>query len=159
MDDDRYTRITLRIPKDLHARLDEEADRTSKSLNAEIIARLQQSFEPKQDSVTALMLAKLQRDQMEAEMEAWRWRMLANDVARVLKYASSAVANKRATPDEARDWAKEAEGALSKTPREDMAALGTKYQNLMDAVARYNEAMHQMPVPLIVERAGKGKAK
>ena len=44
MEEDRYTRITLRIPRDLHARLDEEADKTSKSLNAEIIARLQSSF-------------------------------------------------------------------------------------------------------------------
>jgi transcription termination factor NusB len=45
MEEDRYTRITLRIPRELHARLDSEADRTSKSLNAEIVARLQQSFD------------------------------------------------------------------------------------------------------------------
>lgn len=45
MEDDRYTRITLRIPRDLHARLSDEADRSSKSLNAEIIARLSASFE------------------------------------------------------------------------------------------------------------------
>lgn len=41
--DDRYTRITLRIPKDLHAKLSEAADDTSKSMNAEIIARLEDS--------------------------------------------------------------------------------------------------------------------
>lgn len=45
-DEDRYTRITLRIPRELHSRLDREADETSKSLNAEIIARLQASFAP-----------------------------------------------------------------------------------------------------------------
>ncbi|AMO36399.1 toxin-antitoxin system HicB family antitoxin [Thauera humireducens] len=45
MEDDRYTRITLRIPKDLHAALAAEADSTSKSLNAEIIARLAASLE------------------------------------------------------------------------------------------------------------------
>ena len=44
--DDRYTRITLRLPKDLHARLSEAADDTSKSMNAEIVARLQSSFDP-----------------------------------------------------------------------------------------------------------------
>jgi hypothetical protein len=44
-DDDKYTRITLRIPKDVHKRLAEAADQTSKSLNAEIVARLQQSFD------------------------------------------------------------------------------------------------------------------
>lgn len=41
---DEYTRITLRIPQDLHARLANAAENTSKSLNAEIIARLQESF-------------------------------------------------------------------------------------------------------------------
>lgn len=44
-DDDRYTRITLRIPKDLHGRLSHSAADTSKSMNAEIVARLQASFE------------------------------------------------------------------------------------------------------------------
>lgn len=45
MEDDRYTRITLRIPKDLHATLTAEADATSKSLNAEIVGRLAASFD------------------------------------------------------------------------------------------------------------------
>ena len=44
MEEDRYTRITLRIPRDLHARLQEEADRRSHSQNAEIIDRLQRSL-------------------------------------------------------------------------------------------------------------------
>lgn len=42
--DDRYTRITLRIPKDLHSKLSDAADETSKSMNAEIIARLESTF-------------------------------------------------------------------------------------------------------------------
>lgn len=46
MSDDGYTRITLRIPDGLHAKLSAEAARTSKSMNAEIIARLEASFEP-----------------------------------------------------------------------------------------------------------------
>jgi len=44
MDEDRYTRITLRIPKDLHAKLQEHADATSKSTNAEIVSRLESTF-------------------------------------------------------------------------------------------------------------------
>lgn len=43
-EEDRYTRITLRIPRDLHARLVREADATSKSLNAEIVGRLDASL-------------------------------------------------------------------------------------------------------------------
>ena len=42
--EDKYTRITLRIPKDLHEKLQYEADVSSKSMNAEIVARLEKSF-------------------------------------------------------------------------------------------------------------------
>lgn len=45
MEEDLYNRITLRIPRELDAKLDAEASRTSKSKNAEIISRLAQSFE------------------------------------------------------------------------------------------------------------------
>ena len=41
MEEDRYTRITLRIPRDLHRRLSAQADRKSHSLNAEIVAMLE----------------------------------------------------------------------------------------------------------------------
>lgn len=44
-EEDRYTRITLRIPKDLHGVLTAEADRTSKSLNAQIVESLTHGFE------------------------------------------------------------------------------------------------------------------
>lgn len=50
-DEDRYTRITLRIPKDLHARLQAEADASSKSINAEIIGRVQQTFDVSPNAV------------------------------------------------------------------------------------------------------------
>lgn len=42
--EDRYTRITLRIPKALHEHLAESAEQSSKSMNAEIIARLEESY-------------------------------------------------------------------------------------------------------------------
>jgi len=44
MEEDRYTRITLRIPTELHARLQRSADQASHSMNAEIITRLAQSY-------------------------------------------------------------------------------------------------------------------
>jgi len=44
-DDDRYTRITLRIPKDLTQALKRAADLDSHSMNAEIIQRLSSTFE------------------------------------------------------------------------------------------------------------------
>ena len=44
IEEDNYTRITLRIPKALHAELSERAAEKSHSMNAEIIGRLQDSF-------------------------------------------------------------------------------------------------------------------
>ncbi|WP_086642929.1 Arc family DNA-binding protein [Acetobacter sp. DsW_063] len=43
-DDDRYTRITLRIPKELTLKLKDAADARSHSMNAEIIQRLENTF-------------------------------------------------------------------------------------------------------------------
>jgi len=42
--DDRYQRVNLRIPKDLHARIMEAADAHSHSMNAEIVQRLEKSL-------------------------------------------------------------------------------------------------------------------
>lgn len=53
-DDDRYTQITLRIPKALHAKLRETSGARSRSMNAEIIARLELSFESLEERVAAL---------------------------------------------------------------------------------------------------------
>ena len=43
--DDRYARITLRIPRDLHANLTAEAERKTRSMNAEIISILEEKFQ------------------------------------------------------------------------------------------------------------------
>lgn len=42
--DDRYQRITLRIPRELHGYLMREAEARTRSMNAEIIDRLESSF-------------------------------------------------------------------------------------------------------------------
>ena len=46
MSADGYARITLRIPNALHIKLVREAIRTTKSMNAEIVARIDASFSP-----------------------------------------------------------------------------------------------------------------
>ena len=45
MEEDRYIRITLRMPKDTHLLLSNAADAKSHSMNAEIVARLEASFQ------------------------------------------------------------------------------------------------------------------
>lgn len=42
--EEKYTRITLRIPKETHQKLSDIAEETSKSMNAEIIARVESSL-------------------------------------------------------------------------------------------------------------------
>jgi hypothetical protein len=44
-EENRYIRITLRMPKDTHLRLSNAADAKSHSMNAEIVARLEASFQ------------------------------------------------------------------------------------------------------------------
>lgn len=44
MDDDKQTRITLRLPRDIHEQLGAEAEISNRSLNGEIIARLSATF-------------------------------------------------------------------------------------------------------------------
>lgn len=67
MEEDRYVRITLRLPRDLHARLDASADEASRSTNAEIVTRLQQSFD-NADEVRRLRL--LLEDKRLSELDA-----------------------------------------------------------------------------------------
>ncbi|MEB2328104.1 MAG: Arc family DNA-binding protein [Pseudomonas sp.] len=76
--EDRYTRITLRLPKELHAQLTAAADETSKSTNAEIVARLQESFadearrQPLSEHDAAMhTLTALYRETM-ARIDEWR---------------------------------------------------------------------------------------
>ncbi len=81
-DDDRYTRITLRIPKELHASLAERADATSKSLNAEIVARLDESFlaqHPPEVLEERLAAAEQRAQILEQAVESERARANATD--------------------------------------------------------------------------------
>ena len=52
-EDDRYQRVNLRIPRDLHAQLMQAAQAKSHSMNAEIVQRLSDSFAPTEDALTA----------------------------------------------------------------------------------------------------------
>jgi hypothetical protein len=42
---DDYQRTALRLPRDLHARIHEAAEKSERSFNAEIVARLEQTFD------------------------------------------------------------------------------------------------------------------
>jgi len=44
MEEDNLTRITFRMPRELHAKVAEAAQASNRSMNAEIVARLEQSL-------------------------------------------------------------------------------------------------------------------
>jgi hypothetical protein len=64
MEEDDYTRITLRIPKHLHQKLTESARISSKSMNAEIVARLDFSFEQVEHGVAMAALQDMMAETM-----------------------------------------------------------------------------------------------
>lgn len=86
-DQDRYTRITLRIPKDLHAKLQSAADDSSKSMNAEIIARLGDSFvERKESSALAENLRIVWTDEIRQITEEASRKVLSEEIQELRKF-------------------------------------------------------------------------
>ncbi|MFC4821137.1 Arc family DNA-binding protein [Dokdonella ginsengisoli] len=83
MNDDGYTRITLRMPNDLHAKLTAEAARTSRSMNAEIVGRLTASFErpavkdAARDNAAALQRILDRLDAQRQEVEGAKLKMFS----------------------------------------------------------------------------------
>ena len=74
---DDYMKTALRLPRDLHAKIQEAATASGKSLNSELIHRLQQSFEGNVSTDLALVLASLESvvatslvEKMDAEYNA-----------------------------------------------------------------------------------------
>ena len=57
---DDYMKTALRLPRGLHAKIQEAATSSGKSLNSELIHRLQQSFEGSVSTDLALVLASLE---------------------------------------------------------------------------------------------------
>ena len=67
---DDYHRMGMRLPRDLHQRLHDAAAESGRSLNGEIVARLQASFEAGPGSQAAVTMARLQFERTEVEVES-----------------------------------------------------------------------------------------
>lgn len=74
---DDYIRTALRLPRDLHKEVQDSAEKNNRSMNAEIVARLQSSFEEKKHvSTTAELLVD---DAIEAASDEFKqivWKLL-----------------------------------------------------------------------------------
>jgi hypothetical protein len=138
MEEDRYTRITLRIPKELHARLDAEADATSKSLNAEIVGRLEESFRTVRQEIRREIEAEVAAMQNRIELLSMRFD-LARSRSDNLEIRTHLISSESAR------LAKEA-----KTD-EDFAAVQKKLDQLKDVEAEAEKLRQEMNV-IIVDR-------
>lgn len=66
---DDYVKTALRLPKGLHLKLQEAADATGKSMNAEIIARLERAFAAPDQTLILSAFARLETALAQAELE------------------------------------------------------------------------------------------
>lgn len=83
--DDRYQRVNIRLPRELHGRLQGVADRLSRSMNAEIIARLEASFTPVEERLSAVEVGvgfeSARADQIEGRIQILENRVRAAERA------------------------------------------------------------------------------
>lgn len=66
---DNYVKTALRLPRELHAKLQDAADATSKSMNAEIVSRLDKSFDSPEHAVLLSAFERLNTDLARLEIE------------------------------------------------------------------------------------------
>jgi hypothetical protein len=85
---DDYIKTALRLPRDIHAKLLGAADATGKSMNAEIIARLESSFSGGAESASLLAtIARLNLDIAMGELDKQAHEVDAANLALSLKEA------------------------------------------------------------------------
>ncbi|WP_431509888.1 Arc family DNA-binding protein [Variovorax sp. DAIF25] len=158
MEEDRYTRITLRLPRDLHARLDEVADKTSKSLNAEIVGRLEASFGADGAPLSPGLIQELQRIQQLLALNRLESRYrLARDDERAAQEAMAKAYGARLPKDEMQkvEWAYHGARAYVVDARRELEAFIAATPNLNAERTYADESSIGVPQNLTLEGEGK----
>lgn len=87
---DDYVKTALRLPRSVHAKLQEAADASAKSMNAEIIARLEASFTGGDQSALVAAIGhlnlKLSQVEFEKSMAEFKTTMLAKSLASAARF-------------------------------------------------------------------------
>lgn len=78
---DEFIRTALRVPPTLHAKIHAAAAEAGRTFNAEIVARLEQSFSSLHAPDVRLLLDKAELDSAEAAVEAYRLRSRIAELA------------------------------------------------------------------------------
>lgn len=105
MSEDGYTRITLRIPSPLDERLTESAKATSKSKNAEIVERLDMSFNRADDKIVndlAKALSKMDERVSYVDSVAISYIKTAQSLAKSILLLREGIRDEDLPPDTAR---------------------------------------------------------
>lgn len=152
MEEDRYTRITLRIPKDLHAKLEAAASATSKSLNAEIVSRLTLALELKEWAALQAHRSLVELKLAAQRSETLTTSLLLFETALALKMAVARNLHPHLPPleaEEAVQWDKDADEAIAvaqaalaeegKTPT-DLEAASKKFDAAVERWEKLSKA-------------------
>lgn len=85
-DQSDFLKTALRLPRDLHARIQQAAEASGRSMNAEIVARLQQSFDqadapaaPSSALLKAVLTSPVFAEQLREQLEAMSMHVLVNE--------------------------------------------------------------------------------
>lgn len=104
----------VRFPDGMRDQIAEAAKASKRSMNAEIVARLQQSFEPAAQPADAqFLIAKWNRDLLDVELQKQTLRIHLKEVALSLFRATLAFnAGKKAEPSDLAQWIEQVKEAF-----------------------------------------------
>lgn len=112
---DDYVKTALRLPKALHSKLQEAADATGKSMNAEIIARLERAFSAPDQTLILSAFARLEtalaQSELEKVSERARTTLFALNLRDACERALPLIEDTK-TREALKAWASEASGVI-----------------------------------------------
>jgi hypothetical protein len=96
---DDYVKTALRLPRSVHAKLQEAADASAKSMNSEIIARLEASFTGGDQSALITAIARLNLNLANLEIDLTISKLEAGLLAQSLRHAGALLLDQLARSD------------------------------------------------------------
>lgn len=140
---DDYVKTALRLPRALHASLTASAAERGHSLNTEMVARLQRSFEPQVDDSTLSVISRLDFQLAEAEHEVMTSKLQLTEFALAVKMAVSLIpkdvlAAQPELQEHVDEWIADANERLL-SPNDLMREAEEKTERFMKAADRYEK--------------------
>ncbi len=137
----------VRFPDGMRDQIAEAAKASKRSMNAEIVARLQQSFEPAAQPADAqFLIAKWNRDLLDVELQKQTLRIHLKEVALSLFRATLAFnAGRKAEPSDVAQWVDQVKEAFEASDGVELDAQAT-LEELERANRRLNDLAEKQGV-------------